>query len=61
MGKKGVKMHTKHYELLFVIYTDKECGKIVFPPYLLIVFLILNNTKSLGKKFDAMMTRQVNH
>jgi len=54
-------MHTKNYELLFVIYSDKECGKIVFPPYLLIVFLILNNTKSLGKKFDAMITRQVNH
>jgi hypothetical protein len=34
-------MHTKNYELLFVIYSDKECGKIVFPPYLLIVFLII--------------------
>jgi hypothetical protein len=54
-------MHTKNYELLFVIYSDKECGKIGFHPYLLIIFLILNKTKSLGKKFDAMITRQVNH
>jgi len=30
-------------------------------PHLLIVFLILNNTKSIGKKIDAMITRQVNH